>query len=672
MGQMMRPESASSRSVLHRRFLSQPKHERSPLEVLVAQPDEPLGMRSTLYKHLGAHVTQRDGIAGTHFAVWAPNAREVSLITDSNGWQHGQTWLNGSDSGVWSAFVPGVQAGEKYKYSLTNCHGQRVEKSDPFAFASEMRPKTASVVADLSTYQWNDDGWLLRRQATNWLKQPVSIYEVHLGSWRRPKDGRTYYSYLEFADMLIEYCLDMNYTHIQLMPITEHPFDGSWGYQVTGYFAPTSRFGEPQDFMAFVDKCHQAGLAVLTDWVPAHFPTDPHGLARFDGTALYEHEDTRRGFHPDWNTYIFNYGRFEVRDFLLSSARFWCDLYHVDGLRVDAVASMLYLDYSRKYGEWEPNQYGGRENLEAISFFKDFNTMIHGDFPGAITVAEESTAWPGVSRPVYDGGLGFTMKWDMGWMNDTLRYIRHEPIHRAHHQGELSFRMIYAFHENFVLPLSHDEVVHCKGSLISQMPGDDWQKFANLRMLYSYQYTSSGKKLLFMTGELAQWGEWNHDAEPDWKLLNEPWHAGIHRLITDLNRVYKENKALYEMDFSSEGFQWISCDDWQGSTYAWIRWAEKKSECVICVANFTPVVRHDYRIGVPALGFYREIFNSDAAIYAGSNQGNTGGRYSEPIGSHGMQNSISITLPPLSIIILKPVTAAPAAIPTTVAAPTAN
>ena len=653
MGHLMRPDSASSPSVLSRRFLRSPKHHREPLSVLAAQPQQPLGMRSTNYRHLGAHLTERDGIVGTHFAVWAPNAREVSVVCNANHWQHGAYPLRGSDSGVWSAFLPGIGPGEIYKYSLVNCHGQRVEKSDPYAFQTELRPKTASIVSDLSGYDWHDEDWLQHRAQTNWLEQPISIYEVHLGSWRKPDDGRQFYSYPELADMLIEYCQQMGYTHLQLMPVTEHPFDGSWGYQVTGYFAPTSRFGTPHEFMQFVDKCHQAGLAVLTDWVPAHFPTDPHSLGQFDGTALYEHADPRRGFHPDWNTLIFNYGRFEVRDFLLSSARFWCDVYHIDGIRVDAVASMLYLDYSRPYGEWLPNDQGGRENWEAIGFLKDMNTMIHGDFPGVVTIAEESTAWKGVSRPVYDDGLGFTMKWDMGWMNDTLRYLRREPVYRAHHQGELSFRMVYAFHENFVLPLSHDEVVHGKRSLINQMPGDDWQKFANLRMLYAYQYTSPGKKMLFMGGELAQWLEWNHDAQIDWQLLSFDRHQGIQRMLMDLNRVYSEQRALHEVDFDGAGFQWIQCDDSRNSTYAWIRWSKQRDEAVVVLANMTPVVRYDYRVGVPRLGYYKEVFNSDAALYGGSNVGNEGGRYSEPIVSHGLQDSVVVTLPPLGLVILK-------------------
>ncbi|NOX53509.1 MAG: 1,4-alpha-glucan branching protein GlgB, partial [Planctomycetes bacterium] len=454
--------------------------------------------------------------------------------------------------------------------------------------------------------------------------------------------------------MLVDYALEMGYTHIQLMPVTEHPFDGSWGYQTTGYFSVTSRFGTPHDFMYFVDYCHQAGLGVLLDWVPAHFPTDGHSLGCFDGTCLYEHADPRKGYHPDWGTLIFNYGRNEVRDFLLSSARFWLEMYHVDGLRVDAVASMLYLDYSRKDGEWVPNQYGGRENLEAIQFLKDLNVILHRDFPGVVTIAEESTAWGGVSRPVYTGGLGFTMKWDMGWMNDTLRYMHHDPIHRAYHHNELSFRMVYAFTENFVLPLSHDEVVHGKRSLLSQMPGDYWQQFANLRLLYGYQYTMPGKKLLFMGGELGQWTEWDCNSQLDWALIGQPYHDGLRRYVGDLNRLYRNEEALYQTDVEPVGFQWIQCDDWQQSVYAYLRFNRRQDECLAVACNFTPVPRHGYRIGVPQPGFYAELINSDAAIYGGSNLGNAGGVSAEPIPCHGFPYSLSLTLPPLAVLILKP------------------
>jgi 1,4-alpha-glucan branching enzyme len=492
-----------------------------------------------------------------------------------------------------------------------------------------------------------------RRRETNWFEQPISIYEVNLGSWRRPRDGRRYFNYRELAHQLVEYVQQMGYTHLQLMPITEYPFDGSWGYQATGYFAPTSRHGTPDDFQYFVDYCHQHGIGIFTDWVPAHFPTDGHALGRFDGTALYEHDDPRKGFHPDWNTFIYNFGRNEVRSFLLSSARFWIDTYHVDGLRVDAVASMLYLDYSRKHGEWVPNYHGGRENIEAIQFLKDLNSMVHGEFPGALMIAEESTAWGGVSRPVYHGGLGFTMKWDMGWMNDTLRYLRRDPVHRHHHQNELSFRMIYAFHENFVLPLSHDEVVHGKRSLLSQMPGDYWQKFANLRLMFGYQYTTPGKPLLFMGGEFGQWTEWNHDGELDWALLSFPKHDGLRRLIGDLNAMYRREPALHELDFDSAGFSWIQADDAANSTYAWVRHAKADREQVVVVLNMTPVPRHNYRVGVPRPGFYREILNSDASLYGGGNIGNAGGVQSEPTPMHGRQQSVSITLPPLGMLVLK-------------------
>ncbi|MDZ4685643.1 MAG: 1,4-alpha-glucan branching protein GlgB [Planctomycetaceae bacterium] len=612
-------------------------------------------MNSTLYRHLGAHVDVVDGIAGTRFAVWAPNAREVSVLCDHNSWTHGRDWLNSSDNGVWWGFIPGVNAGAPYKFGIRTPAGHLVQKCDPYAFFSEVPPKSASVVYDLSGYAWQDDGWLRKRDATNWYEHPVAIYEVNLGSWKKPKDGRQYYTYRELAPMLVDYVTKLGYSHIELMPITEHPFDGSWGYQTTGYFAPTSRFGDPHDLMYFIDYCHQAGLGVIVDWVPAHFPTDGHSLGGFDGTCCYEHSDPRQGFHPDWGTLIFNYGRAEVRDFLLSSARFWIDEYHMDGLRVDAVASMLYLDYSRKPGEWVPNAFGGRENLEAIQFLKDMNVELHRDFPGVLTLAEESTAWGGVSRPVYTGGLGFGMKWDMGWMNDTLRYLRHEPVHRAYHQNELSFRMVYAFTENFILPLSHDEVVHGKKSLLSQMPGDYWQQFGNLRLLYGYQYTMPGKKLLFMGCEIGQWTEWNHQTELDWALVGQQYHDGVHQLVTDLNALYRREPALHQMDMLSEGFRWISCDDWQNSVYAYIRYAKNQQDFVVVVMNMTPVPRHNYRVGVPKPGFYSEIMNTDAGIYGGSNLGNAGGVYSEIGAMHGHGQNISLTLPPLGMLALKPV-----------------
>ncbi len=613
------------------------------------------GMHCLMYSILGAHPDVQEGQRGTRFAVWAPNARDVSVVCDANYWQHGQDPLHRIDEGIWTGFVPGMKHGDTYKYSIGNSWGHVEQKADPYGYYAELRPKSASIVYDLGHYRWNDQPWVRRREMTNWFEQPIATYEVHLGSWRKPRDGRLFYNYRELAPMLVEYCRQMGYTHLQLLPITEHPFDGSWGYQTIGYFAPTSRFGTPHDFMYFVDYCHQHNIGVLVDWVPAHFPNDAHGLAKFDGTCLYEHADPRQGSHPDWGTLVFNYGRNEVRNFLLSSARFWLDVYHVDGLRVDAVASMLYLDYSRKHGEWIPNRYGGRENLEAVQFLKDMNTVLHGEFPGVMTIAEESTAWGGVSRPVYTGGLGFSMKWDMGWMNDTLRYIARDPVHRKFHQNELSFRMVYAFTENFILPLSHDEVVHGKRALLSQMPGDMWQKFANLRLTFGYQYTMPGKKLLFMGGEFGQWHEWNHDQELDWALFGFPLHDGLRRFVKDLNEVYRSHGALHELDMQPEGFSWIQCDDWQNSVYAYVRYAKNRNDFVVVALNFTPVPRDDYRIGVPKAGYYNEILNSDADIYGGGNIGNMGGKYSEPIATHGHPQSISLRIPPLGMVILKPV-----------------
>lgn len=612
------------------------------------------GMHASMYQKLGAHLDTIDGIAGTQTAVWAPNAREVSVICDQNYWKHGQNTLLPSNDGIWTGFVPGLSHGDAYKFSILEQSGVVSERTDPFGFFQELRPKTASIVYDLDDFVWQDNAWLSRREMTDWMSTPISMYEVHLGSWKHPEDGRQFFNYRELAHMLVDYAREMGFTHLQLLPVSEHPFDGSWGYQATGYFAPTSRFGTPHDFAYFVDYCHQANIGVVIDWVPAHFPMDGHALIRFDGTSLYEHSDPRQGMHPDWGTAVFNYGRNEVRNFLLSSARFWCDKYHVDGIRVDAVASMLYLDYSRNEGEWIPNQYGGRENLEAVQFLKDFNIMIHGEFPGVMTFAEESTSWGGVSRPVYDGGLGFSMKWDMGWMNDTLRYMRHDPIHRRHHQNDLSFRMVYAFTENFILPLSHDEVVHGKKSLLSQMPGDHWQQFANLRLLYGYQYTMSGKKLLFMGGEIGQWHEWNHDGQIDWNLQGHKFHDGIRRFIGDLNELYRSQGALHELDFDGAGFSWIQCDDDQNSVFALLRFARDPADFVVVVGNFTPVPRPKYRVGVPSPGFYSEVLNSDAGIYGGTNVGNLGGVYSEPKKSHGHAQSIELQLPPLGIVVMKP------------------
>ncbi len=624
--------------------------------MIFGQPTEAENlMHCLMYTKMGAHPDVVDGVAGTRFAVWAPNAREVSVVCDQNWWTHGRDPLNSSDEGVWTGFVPGVQTGAPYKYSVRTCWDTVEQKADPYAFYAELRPKSASLVYDISHYGWNDQPWLNRREQTNWLEQPMCTYEVHLASWRHPKDGRQFFNYRELAHMLVEYAQEMGYTHLQLLPITEHPFDGSWGYQSIGYFAPTSRFGTPHDFMYFVDYCHQAKIGVLVDWVPAHFPVDAHGLARFDGTCLFEHADPRQGAHPDWGTLVFNYGREEVRNFLLSSARFWLDVYHIDGLRVDAVASMLYLDYSRKAGEWVPNQFGGRENLEAVQFVKDMNTVLHGEFPGILTIAEESTSWAGVSRPVYTGGLGFSMKWDMGWMNDTLRYMHRDPIHRTHHQNDLSFRMVYAFHENFILPLSHDEVVHGKGALLSQMPGDPWQKFANLRLMYGYQYTTPGKKLLFMGGEIGQWVEWNHDAELDWALIGHHFHDGLKRFVRDLNSTYRSHPALYEVDVDWPGFAWIQCDDWQNCVYAYLRYSKDRQDFVLVVLNMTPVPREDYRVGVPRPGYYMEVINSDAAVYGGGDVGNCGGAATLPTDAHGHPQCLSLRLPPLGMLILKPV-----------------
>ncbi|MCH8830524.1 MAG: 1,4-alpha-glucan branching protein GlgB [Planctomycetes bacterium] len=613
------------------------------------------GMRHSMYRTLGAHLDRLDGNDGVRFAVWAPNARAVSMIWDGNGWTAGNDDLWGSDDGVWSGFVPGMKAGDAYKFAIRTQTGEILEKADPYAFQTELPPQTASIVNDPAGHEWNDSAWMEQRQIVNWLERPISIYEVHLASWKRPRDGRRYFNYRELATMLVEYVHEMGFTHLQLMPMTEYPFDGSWGYQTTGYFAPTSRFGTPDDFRAFVDHCHQADVGVLIDWVPAHFPTDPHALGQFDGTALYEHADPRQGFHPDWDTFIFNYGRQEVQEFLLSSARYWIETFHLDGLRVDAVASMLYLDYSREKGQWIPNKFGGNENLEAIQFLKDLNVHLHGEFPGILTIAEESTAWEGVSQPVHNGGLGFSMKWDMGWMNDTLHYMRKDPVHRSHHQNKLSFRMVYAFTENFILPLSHDEVVHGKRSLLSQMPGDYWQQFANLRLLYGYQFTMPGKNLLFMGAEFGQWTEWNHDEEIDWTLFGYEKHDGLRRYLGDLNRVYRETPALYQCDFDARGFRWIQADDSDNCVFAYLRLANNEENFVLVVGNFTPVPREDYRVGVPVAGFYAEILNSDAEIYGGSNLGNTGGRYTEPESRHGFRQSLSLTLPPLALLILKPV-----------------
>ena len=609
------------------------------------------------YEKLGAHLREIQGDRGVHFAVWAPNAQRVSVIGDFNRWDgRRHPMRNRGDSGIWEIFIPDLEAGTVYKFEvLSKFQGFLTQKADPYAFYSEVRPKSASIVHEINRYTWNDASWMSERRQNPLLSKPISTYEVHLGSWMRvPEEDHRFLTYRELADRLIPYVREMGFSHIQLLPICEHPLDASWGYQTTGYFAPTSRFGAPEEFMAFVDQCHQQGIGVLLDWVPAHFPRDGHGLGRFDGTALYEHADPRMGEHQDWGTLIFNYGRNEVRNFLISNALFWLDKYHIDGLRVDAVASMLYLDYSRRQGEWIPNCFGGNENLEAIDFLKKFNELTHQNHPGILTVAEESTAWTGVSRPTYLGGLGFSLKWNMGWMHDILRYFSKEPVHRKYHHNDLTFGLLYAFTENFILPLSHDEVVHGKRSLLDKMPGDFWQRFATLRALYGFMYGHPGKKLLFMGGEFGQWDEWDHSRSMDWHLLQYEPHRGIQRFVKDLNRIYRSEPALYEVDFEWSGFEWIDFHDTENSAISFLRRARNPEDILIFAGNFTPVPRYGYRIGVPFPGFYREILNSDSEIYWGSNMGNSGGVWAEPTPYQGRPYSISLTLPPLSVVALKP------------------
>jgi 1,4-alpha-glucan branching enzyme len=613
------------------------------------------GSHYRLYEKLGAHPMTVDEVDGTYFAVWAPNARQVSVIGEFNNWDKSSHKLYPKgQSGIWEGFIPGVTKGELYKYYLvSHQRGYRVEKADPFAFHTEIPPKTASVAWELD-YSWKDQAWMNKRHAHNALDAPISIYEVHVGSWQRmPEEGNRYLSYRELAPRLAEYIKQLGFTHVEFLPIMEHPFYGSWGYQFTGYFAPTSRYGTPQDFMYLVDYLHQHDIGVILDWVPSHFPNDEHGLGYFDGTHLYEHGDPRQGIHPEWNSFIFNYGRDEVRSFLLSSALFWLDKYHVDGLRVDAVASMLYLDYGRKAGEWIPNKYGGRENLEATAFLRRFNEVVYQESPGVQTIAEESTSWPMVSRPTYLGGLGFGLKWDMGWMHDTLEYMTKDPIYRKYHHNNLTFRLIYAFFENFILPLSHDEVVHGKGSLLGKMPGDDWQKFANLRLLFGYMYAQPGKKLLFMGGELGQWREWAHDESLEWHLLEYPPHSGLKHWVEDLNRFYRGQPALYELDFEQAGFEWIDCNDVEHSVVSLTRRGRSPDDFLVAVCNFTPTTHPNYRIGVPQPGFWKELLNSDAREYGGSGQGNLGGKEAAPIPLHRRPYSLTINLPPLAAVFFK-------------------
>jgi 1,4-alpha-glucan branching enzyme len=614
------------------------------------------GTHHRAFEKLGAHRLRVGTTVGVHFAVWAPNADRVSLIGDFNGWDgrvHPMRLLG--SSGVWELFVPDLPDGEKYKFEIRTPEGRLLKKTDPFGFAFEAPPQTASVVRDISGYQWNDEEWMTTRPSRGaWIGRPMAVYEVHLGSWARvPEEQHRSLTYRELADRLVPYVKEMGFTHVELLPVMEHPFAGSWGYQVHGFFAPTSRFGSPEDFKALVDRCHQLGIGVILDWVPGHFPKDAHGLAEFDGTALYEHADPRQGEHQDWGTLIFNYGRHEVRNFLLSNALFWLEEYHVDGLRVDAVASMLYLDYSRQSGEWIPNAFGGRENLDAITFLQQLNSLTHGQHPGTMTVAEESTSWPGVTRPAHLGGLGFTYKWNMGWMHDMLEYVSKDPVHRRWSHNLITFSMLYAYTENFVLPFSHDEVVHGKGALLDKLPGDAWQKYAMLRTLYGFMYGHPGKKLLFMGCEFGQWREWNHDGSLDWHLLDDPAHAGLKRYVQALNWHYHAEPALHELDFDPAGLRWVDCNDNENSVVSLVRYGRQGREPVVMVFNFTPVPRPGYLVGVPDPGYYEERLNSDSAIYGGSNLGNGGGVRSEPTPAHGFEQSIRVTVPPLGCLLLK-------------------
>jgi 1,4-alpha-glucan branching enzyme len=609
------------------------------------------------YEKLGAHVREVAGVRGVHFAVWAPNAKRVSVVGNFNYWDgRVDPMRHRGESGIWEIFIPGLDEGEVYKFEILGRFGNYLGlKSDPYGFASEVRPKNASVVRNIDGYQWKDRPWMESRALRDWLHSPMTVYELHAGSWRRKaEEGNRWLTYRELADELIPYVKRMGFTHIELLPIMEHPLDASWGYQTAGYFAVTSRYGTPADFMYFVDRCHQEDIGVILDWTPAHFPRDAHGLGYFDGTHLYEHADPRRGAHPDWGTLVFNYGRNEVQNFLLSNALFWLDKYHLDGLRVDAVASMLYLDYSRKPGEWIPNPFGGRENLEAIAFLKHLNEVLHSRHPGALMIAEESTSWPAVSRPTYVGGLGFDLKWNMGWMNDTLRYFALDPLYRQYHHNELTFSMIYAFQENFVLPLSHDEVVHGKRTLLEKMPGDDWQKFANVRLLFGYMYSHPGKKLLFMGSDLAQRAEFWEESSVEWSLEQSASHHGIQRLLADLNRLHSTERAFFEVDFEWAGFEWIDANDAAASILTFIRRARNAENFIVSVCNFTPVLREDYRVGVPSAGYYREILNTDSAYYDGSDKGNAGGVNAEPIPWNGRPWSLKLRVPPLAAVYFKP------------------
>ncbi len=612
------------------------------------------GNHCRLYEKMGAHPLEAKGKRGYHFALWAPNAKQVTVFGDFNQWDKRSCPLFcRGNSGIWEGFVEGIGKNTLYKFHIiSNYEHYAVDKPDPFAFYFEKPPRTASLTHTLD-YRWKDSHWMQNREKTNRLDSPMSTYELHLGSWARKDHGNTWLNYRELAPKLVQYITETGFTHVEFMPIMEHPFYGSWGYQITGYFAPTSRYGTPADFMYLVDCLHQNHIGVILDWVPSHFPRDEHGLGFFDGTHLYEHSDPKKGLHPDWDSLIFNYGRNEVQSFLISNALFWLDKYHIDGLRLDAVASMLYLDYSRKPGEWVPNKYGGNENIEAIDFLRKLNAQVYKHYPDVQTIAEESTSWPMVSKPVYVGGLGFGLKWDMGWMHDTLTYMSKDPIHRKHHHDLLTFRMVYAFHENFVLSLSHDEVVHQKGSLLSKMPGDYWQKFANLRLLLSYMFTQPGKKLIFMGAEFGQWAEWDHERSLDWHLLEYPLHAKLKMLAGDLNRLHRTEKALHQLDFESRGFEWVDSNDYKASVITYLRKTEQENQVLLIGANFTPVPRIHYEVGVPAKGWWEEIFNSDSSIYGGSGKGNMGGVYAQGKSCHGRPFSVNITLPPLGLVVLK-------------------
>jgi 1,4-alpha-glucan branching enzyme len=659
----------------HERVLYDPYAFRSPLLTdfdlhLFAE-----GNHHRIYEKLGAHPTEIDGVKGVYFAVWAPNARNVSLLGDFNHWDGRKHQMRKGDSGVWDLFIPGLSVGEHYKYEIKNYDGHIYEKSDPYGFQQEVRPKTASIVTDLDSYEWNDAEWMEHRRHTDPLTHPISVYEVHLGSWLNAssaepatlpngetepvvvvselRPGARFLTYRELAHRLIPYVKELGFTHIELLPIAEHPFDGSWGYQVTGYYACTSRYGTPQDFMYFIDQCHQNGIGVIVDWVPGHFPKDGHGLAFFDGTHLYEHADPRKGEHKEWGTLVFNYSRNEVRNFLVANALFWFDKYHIDGIRVDAVASMLYLDYCRKDGEWVANQYGGRENIEAADFLRQTNHAIFSYFPGVLSIAEESTDWPMVSWPTYVGGLGFNLKWNMGWMHDMLDYFHMDPWFRQFHQNNITFSMWYHHSENYMLALSHDEIVHGKSNMLGKMPGDEWQKFANVRCLFTYMFAHPGKKTLFMSMEFGQWSEWNVWGDLEWHLLQYEPHQTMKRFMTDLNKLYRSEPALYTQDFSQEGFQWIDCSDNRHSVVSFIRRSKDLDEFVITVCNFTPQPHSHYRVGVPEIGFYTELFNSDAREYGGSNMGNLGGKWTDDWSFHNQPYSLDLCLPPLGVLILK-------------------